>query len=125
MAGFRIFCSETEPDASRQHRYYRALTRGPRAARPGGHLVPVFASLIPRTPDAPPRDGVETIRWLSVIEEVRVDPNDPTTGSFSLAIPSVGSFAGVRLYHQAASIDGGATGGFAVSNGIASVIGSF
>ncbi|MEO0478630.1 MAG: TadE family protein [Planctomycetota bacterium] len=30
-------------------------------------------------------DGVETIRWLSVVEEVRVDPTDPTTGSFSLA----------------------------------------
>lgn len=29
-------------------------------------------------------DGVETIRWLSVVEEVRLDPSDPATGPFSI-----------------------------------------
>jgi hypothetical protein len=29
-------------------------------------------------------NGVETITWVPVVEEVRTDPNDPTTGPFSL-----------------------------------------
>jgi hypothetical protein len=42
------------------------------------------------------------------------------SGTYSLAIPASTAFAGTLLYHQAGSIDPAATGGFAVSNGIAS-----
>lgn len=30
-------------------------------------------------------DGVETIRWLPVLEEVKANPNDPNSGPYSLA----------------------------------------
>jgi hypothetical protein len=32
--------------------------------------------------------GAETIRWVPVVEEVRSDPLDPTTGPFSVASPA-------------------------------------
>jgi hypothetical protein len=31
--------------------------------------------------------GTETIRWVPVVEEVRSDPDDPTTGPFSVTAP--------------------------------------
>lgn len=43
-------------------------------------------------------DGVETIEWRAVVEEVRVDLTDPTSGPFSLlASVSEPGFAAVRV----------------------------
>lgn len=45
-------------------------------------------------------DGIESIDWVDVIEEIRVDPADPTTGAFSVdsglaADPATAALAGV------------------------------
>ena len=44
-------------------------------------------------------------------------------GTFSLAIPNNAAFNGIYAYFQVGSIDAGATGGFAVSNGLAGRLG--
>jgi Flp pilus assembly protein TadG len=43
-----------------------------------------FTVGVPNVVARDPVTGVETIRWLPVLEEVRADANDPSTGPFSL-----------------------------------------
>ena len=45
------------------------------------------------------------------------------TATHSLSIPMIPAFAGVRMFHQAASLDPAVAGGFAVSNGVATTLG--
>src|SRR5262249_21233170 len=45
------------------------------------------------------------------------------SAGFSVPVPPNPNFTGFSLYFQCASIDPGATGGFAVSNGVAATIG--
>ena len=45
------------------------------------------------------------------------------SGTYSFPMPASGGFAGLQLFFQAASIDGAATGGIAVSNGVSGTLG--
>lgn len=54
-------------------------------------------------------DGVEQIEWLPVLQEVRPDPNDPATGSFSALAPGTEQgLVALRLNvpYQSASLAG-------------------
>jgi len=44
-------------------------------------------------------------------------------GTYNLDIPATQALAGLPLHHQAASIDAGAPGGFAMSNGVRGIVG--
>jgi len=44
-------------------------------------------------------------------------------GSYDLSVPNSHALAGLPLHHQAASIDAGAPGGFAMSNGVRGIVG--
>jgi hypothetical protein len=63
-------------------------------------------------PEVTARDanGVETIRWIDVLEEIRSDPADPTTGPFSLQSTNAqaSGLAAVRINYpyQAATMSG-------------------
>ncbi|MCA8976355.1 MAG: hypothetical protein KDC98_16670 [Planctomycetes bacterium] len=46
------------------------------------------------------------------------------SGSSSLALPSVSAFVGLEMFHQVGSLDAGAAGGMAVSNGVRTLIGN-
>lgn len=46
------------------------------------------------------------------------------TGAFTFGVPTDPSFTGLVLYFQDASIDGGATGGFAFSNAVVATLGT-
>ncbi|MCP9442416.1 MAG: pilus assembly protein [Nitrospira sp.] len=54
---------------------------------PGAILTDDEGGLTVGIPRVVSRDeeGVETIEWVAPIEEIRPDPNDPTTGPFSIA----------------------------------------
>lgn len=54
---------------------------------PGAILVDGTGQLTVGVPNVIGRDanGIETIRWVPVLEEVRTDPDNPATGPFSLA----------------------------------------
>lgn len=64
-------------------RYPGALLSAPDAAGCQGHPTNLTIG-IPRVV-ARGEDGVETIEWVPVLEEVRPVPGDPATGPFSLA----------------------------------------
>lgn len=51
-----------------------------------------FTVRIPRV-DGRDSSGVETISWLPVVGEARVDPADPNTGSFSVSAPPPGTYS--------------------------------
>lgn len=51
-----------------------------------------FTVRIPRV-DSRDSSGVETISWLPVVGEARVDPADPNTGSFSVSAPAPGTYS--------------------------------
>jgi len=51
-----------------------------------------FTVRIPRV-DSRDSSGVETISWLPVVGEARVDPVDANTGSFSVSAPAVGTYS--------------------------------
>jgi len=51
-----------------------------------------FTVRIPRV-DSRNASGIETISWLPVVGEARVDPADERTGSFSVSAPPVGVYS--------------------------------
>lgn len=61
----------------------RTLLRYPGALLEDAASASGFSVLIPRVTGRTV-DGVETVEWIPVAEEVRADPSDPTTGPFSL-----------------------------------------
>ncbi|MFQ5748172.1 MAG: TadE family protein [Planctomycetota bacterium] len=65
-------------------RYPGALLRS--SSLPPGHPSSGFAVGIPAIVRRS-KEGVETIRWIPVMEEIRPDPQDPATGPFSLMSP--------------------------------------
>jgi hypothetical protein len=80
-------------------RYPGALLTDP--AAPSGYTVGI--------PQVSYDGGMETVTWVSVVEEIRTDPGDPTTGPFSLVgtLPERGTVA-VRINYpyQAAMLTG-------------------
>jgi hypothetical protein len=86
-------------------RYPGALLADP-SVPPGTCPSGGFTVGIPRVV-ARAADGVETIEWIPVIEEIRSDPAVPATGPFSLASPQRGLVAlRVNYPYQAAALSG-------------------
>jgi hypothetical protein len=86
-------------------RYPGALLADP-SVMPGTCPSGGFTVGIPRVVERA-ADGVETIEWIPVVEEIRTDPADPLTGSFSLASPQGGLVAlRVNYPYQAAALSG-------------------
>lgn len=92
------------PGGPRLLRYPGALLLD--AASPSGFTVG-----IPRVV-ARDASGVETIEWIAVIEEIRSDPLDPTTGPFSVAAPVVATQRGLVALRINYPYQAGALSGF-------------
>jgi hypothetical protein len=86
-------------------RYPGALLTDP-SITPGTCPSGGFTVGIPRVVERA-ADGVETIEWIPVIEEIRTDPTDPLTGPFPLASAQGGLVAlRVNYPYQAAALSG-------------------
>jgi hypothetical protein len=81
-----MMIDQPDPEGPRFLRYPGALLAESAPACPSPWPTSGYTVGIPRVEERDPDTGAETIRWVPVVEEIRLDPAAPQTGHFGVTM---------------------------------------